>query len=216
MRILVVDDDKVWGTYASGELSAAFPEALVALFDSPEAALEKLTEETFDVVVVDYYMPHIDGLELVAKLRTEDAFKLNADTGIVFLSSYDSASMVADAIRAGADEYVVKNDKPADSMRNAVQRASVSSEARKGMPGAEAKSAAQILKLLASAQSLPVALLGSAGECWFMSDAMVTWLAGEGLKPDDLTLDFSRTNESFLLERVVSSNASEGMLLTIQ
>lgn len=70
--ILAVDDDPVqrelYGVYL-----AAIASKLVAV-GSGEAALGELAWTNFDVAVVDYDMPGMNGLELVRRLRTDPRF----------------------------------------------------------------------------------------------------------------------------------------------
>ena len=79
-RILIVDDS----TANLESLADLFgTEYVVDMAGSAEAALEKVQEESYKVLVMDVKMPEMDGIELYRRLRTYDAgFR------VVFYSAY--------------------------------------------------------------------------------------------------------------------------------
>ena len=69
---------------------------------SGEAALEKLRDERFDLVLLDMNMPGIGGLEACRTIRAQ------SEIAIIMLTVRDSESDKVDALDAGADDYVTK------------------------------------------------------------------------------------------------------------
>ena len=65
-----------------------------------------------DVLVVDLMMPGLNGLEV-----TRRASKASPQTGIVVLSMYGNEAYVLEALRNGADGYVLKSSNTADLIR---------------------------------------------------------------------------------------------------
>lgn len=66
-------------------------------------ALEVLAETKPDLLIVDIRMPHLTGIEVVEKLRTE-----NNNVKIIMLSMHESEEYVLKSIKAGADGYLLK------------------------------------------------------------------------------------------------------------
>lgn len=65
--------------------------------------LKKFSEEEFDVLIADIMMPHIDGLEMVARIRQR-----NKTLPILFLTAKSSVENVLEGFNAGADDYLRK------------------------------------------------------------------------------------------------------------
>jgi two-component system, OmpR family, KDP operon response regulator KdpE len=99
-RILVVDDEPQLRRALRSTLSALG--FIVADAESGEAALETLRGSTFDVILLDFNMPGISGLETCRAIRA------GSDAGIVMLTVRDRAADKIEALDAGADGYVTK------------------------------------------------------------------------------------------------------------
>jgi two-component system KDP operon response regulator KdpE len=69
---------------------------------SGEAALEKLTEERFDLIILDRNMPGMGGVEACRAIRE------NSDIGIIMLTIRKSEEDRIEALDAGADDYITK------------------------------------------------------------------------------------------------------------
>ncbi len=72
-----------------------------------ESALAELEHNPFDIVLLDYELNGRDGLVVLKKLR-EDSEHFNHDTPVVLLTGHAEAHIVAEAMGAGADDYLVK------------------------------------------------------------------------------------------------------------
>ncbi len=99
-RILIVDDDpqirrvmRVTLTGQSYEVDDA---------KTGEAALEKIREQRFDLVLLDMNMPGMGGLETCREIRSQ------AEIAIIMLTVRDSESDKVEALDAGADDYITK------------------------------------------------------------------------------------------------------------
>ncbi len=102
-RVLLVDDDPA--------LLQALPEVLrlrmaaltVDTADSAATALDRIADRDYDAVVTDIKMPGVDGLELLAKLRTH-----RPDTPTLMITGHGEHDLVVDALRAGAYDFIQK------------------------------------------------------------------------------------------------------------
>jgi two-component system KDP operon response regulator KdpE len=99
-RILVVDDEPQLRRALRSTLSALG--FVVADAETGEAALEKVREEQFDLILLDINLPGLSGLETCRAIRAR------SDVGILMLTVRDRAEDKIEALDAGADGYVTK------------------------------------------------------------------------------------------------------------
>ena len=100
-RVLVVDDE----ASARDALSKLLTQEgySVETAEDGVAALAQFTDAPADVVVTDLNMPKMDGVELLKKLREQDA-----DIPVILCTASDQVSAAVAAMRAGADDYLPK------------------------------------------------------------------------------------------------------------
>ena len=104
MRILVVDDDRVNRQIISHHLTASGYE-VVACADGEAAWEEIIGSEEISLVVTDWIMPRMDGIELCNKIR-QTHFDRYIYTIIV--TSKDEQQDLIHGMDAGADDFLVK------------------------------------------------------------------------------------------------------------
>ena len=105
-RILVVDDDPQIRRVLKVTLSGQGFEVDDA--KNGEAALDKLRQARFDLVLLDMNMPGLSGLEVCRAIRA------TSEIAIIMLTVRDGESDTVDALDAGADDYVTKPFKPSE------------------------------------------------------------------------------------------------------
>jgi DNA-binding NtrC family response regulator len=102
-HVLIVDDDPA--------LLQALPEALqmrmtgltVDTAQSGAVALDQITARDYDAIVTDIKIPGMDGLELLAEIRTH-----RPDTPTLMITGYSEHDLVVQALRAGAYDFIRK------------------------------------------------------------------------------------------------------------
>lgn len=102
-RVLVVDDDA-----DVCEVVATMLEAVgltTGRATSAEQALELVQDGTFDLVVLDWNLPGMSGLDLCKRIRHEAPI---AGLPVLFLSGHSSSTDIVAAFASGADDFVVK------------------------------------------------------------------------------------------------------------
>ena len=102
-RVLVADDNADMREYLTRLMQAAGYE-VTAVVDGRQA-LDRVRAEMPDLVVSDVMMPRLDGLELVAALRTDSR---TAAVPVLLLSARAGQDESIEGLRAGADDYLVK------------------------------------------------------------------------------------------------------------
>ena len=107
-KILVVDDDLALSDVVAFATRRAGYEAVVA--HNGQSALELFAKEAPDLIVLDWSLPRMDGLEVCTRIRAE------SDVPIIMLTVRDSDDSVITALEAGADEYMVKPFSPRQLM----------------------------------------------------------------------------------------------------
>jgi two-component system response regulator ChvI len=98
--IALVDDDRNILTTVSIALQA---EGFVTrVYSDGETALKSLIENPPDLAVFDIKMPHMDGLELLRRVRAQSALP------VIFLTSKDDEADEETGLELGADDYIAK------------------------------------------------------------------------------------------------------------
>ena len=100
-RILYIDDDAGLRRLAARALARRGHEVATADGGAEGVAMAETTR--YDIVAVDHYMPSMDGLETLAKLRA-----LPVAPSIVYVTGSEEGRIAIAALRAGAADYVVK------------------------------------------------------------------------------------------------------------
>ncbi|MBL0730210.1 ATP-binding protein [Piscinibacter sp. HJYY11] len=106
LRVLLVDDDAVNTMIATQMLETASIEVHTA--SSGVEALNQLTRGGFDLVLMDWRMPDMDGLEATRRLRAGEAGEAARQLPVVGLTANAYAEDRAACLEAGMDEVLVK------------------------------------------------------------------------------------------------------------
>lgn len=112
IRTVIVDDDFLVRSYL--KQLGAWERAkyqIVADARDGEEALKAVEELGPEVVITDISMPLMDGIELIRRIRES-----NHSVYIIVLSCHDDFEYVKEAMKLGADEYVLKNSLNEDSL----------------------------------------------------------------------------------------------------
>jgi DNA-binding response OmpR family regulator len=100
LKVLAIDDDPAMTDLLTLLLKTHGFEPVTA--NTGEDGVELVRRESPDVVILDLMMPGMDGWQVCAKLREF------SNVPIIIFSALDSPGMVASALDAGADDYLVK------------------------------------------------------------------------------------------------------------
>src|SRR5918999_419252 len=99
--ILIVDDEPGVRSALSGVLKDEGYE--VEAVDSGEAALDRLTRQSYDLVVLDVWLPGMDGLATLARMRERQV-----ETQVGIISGHGNIESAVRAIKMGAFDFVEK------------------------------------------------------------------------------------------------------------
>lgn len=99
--LLIVDDEPLKRATLDIELSAAGYRVLQAA--DPITALQYLEEQPVDVVVTDWRMPEMDGIQLLERIKTRWP-----QVHVILMTAYSSVDSAVQAMRQGAYDYLSK------------------------------------------------------------------------------------------------------------
>ena len=100
-RLLLIDDDE----WIRDSLSLFFELegcSIVAL-ETAEEGLKELSRRSYDIIIVDYKLPGMNGLEFFKRIA---AFYRH--TIKIFISAYGNAELIAEALKTGVQEFIEK------------------------------------------------------------------------------------------------------------
>lgn len=119
-RVLLVEDDATARMLLADVLNDSGYH--VAAAADGETAIAMLSRHSFDVVLTDIRMRAVDGLEVLTAAKAQ-----TRPPAVILLTGYGSLDTSIAALRAGADDYLLKPCEPTELLRcvaNAVQRRS--------------------------------------------------------------------------------------------
>jgi signal transduction histidine kinase len=125
LNILIVDDDPDHRLLASASLQRALVDEFdVVISESANGpdTLAQVMASDFDLMFLDYRLPGMDGLEILAALQAS-----SIDVPVVFMTSQADRDTVVEAMKRGATDFVAKDEfghaRLLQSVRSALERA---------------------------------------------------------------------------------------------
>lgn len=125
--VLVIDDEK--SIRDSLKMILEYERYDVEFAENGEQGLNKLSTQSFDIVLLDVKMAGIDGLEVLQKIREK-----TTDLPVIMISGHGTIETAVEATKLGAFDFLPKpldRDKLLITIRNALQHASIAQENRK-------------------------------------------------------------------------------------
>ena len=99
ISILFVDDDKM----AQKLMSKFLKDWNIYCASSGQEALETMEERTYAVVLLDYQMPGMDGIELLRRIK-----KRHSMVQVVMITGSDELTTLITSLSEGADDFILK------------------------------------------------------------------------------------------------------------
>lgn len=115
-KILTVDDSSSIRNILTTLLTSEGYEVVEA--ENGEEALQQVKNKHFDLILVDYNMPGMDGIMLIKQLRQLPNYKF---TPILMVTTESSQSVIEEGQNAGATGWIVKPFK-IDMLINSIKR----------------------------------------------------------------------------------------------
>ena len=106
MKILVVDDFSTMRRIVRNLLvELGFSNPLIQEADDGENALVLLRSQPFDLVVTDWNMPNMTGIDLLRAIRAEESLK---GMPVLMVTAENNRDQIIAAAQAGVNGYIVK------------------------------------------------------------------------------------------------------------
>lgn len=102
--ILVVDDSHINRTILDSYLERLGHRGIL-IGDGTSALSVLETNNSIELVLLDYWLPDMEGIEILHQMKATD---LHKDTPVLMLSSEDDSETIAQCIEAGADDFLSK------------------------------------------------------------------------------------------------------------
>ena len=119
--IMVIDDEKIVGAMAKRSLEDDGYE--VEAFLNGESALARLAQKPFDVVITDFKMKGIDGLEILRTVK-----RLYPQTVVIMITAFANLDVAIEALRDDVADFFPKPVKIKDlkaSIKKALEKKAV-------------------------------------------------------------------------------------------
>lgn len=108
MKILIVDDDEIDIAIVKRALTSSLQNNYqVQYADSVANGLAMIDTESFDIILLDYHMPEVNGIEMIIEIRSRPNL---GNTAIIVISAAQGSSIALNCIEAGAQDFIPKSD----------------------------------------------------------------------------------------------------------
>jgi len=105
MKFLVVDDSSTMRRIIKNTLARLGHKEVIEGEDGVEGWKALTENDDIDVLITDWNMPNMNGLELVQKVRAEKKYE---DMPIIMVTTEGGKTEVITALKAGVNNYIVK------------------------------------------------------------------------------------------------------------
>jgi two-component sensor histidine kinase len=175
VRIFVIDDNPDDRLLAMRELRRGFLQAVLVEVDSGEEFTDLLEGPRPDLVVTDYRMGWMDGLDVLRLVKA-----LDPDIPVIMLTGTGGESVAVEAMRSGVDDYLLKRGHEYKRLPIAAQGALDRARSR-----AAARKAEERYRSLFQHVPVGLALCGENGRVLEANDALLAILgAAPGADPE--------------------------------
>jgi len=100
-KILLIDDDEGLIHFLGRFFQRKGYEVSACL--SGTSAIEKIESESFDLILLDYKMPDLNGIDILIKIRNSQI-----KTPVIIMTAYGTTELAIEAMKRGAYDYLIK------------------------------------------------------------------------------------------------------------
>jgi DNA-binding NtrC family response regulator len=115
LEVLLLDDEPIVGKRLKPALAKIG--CNVEVFEEPAAALKRIDQKKFDVVVTDIRMDEIDGIQVL-----EHVTEKSPRTKVIMITGYAMIALAREAMEKGAFDFIAKPFQP-DDLRKVIAKA---------------------------------------------------------------------------------------------
>ena len=118
LNVMVLDDEPIVGKRLKADLTKHGFD--VETFLAPAKALDRLNDKEFDIVVTDFRMKDVDGIQVLEHIMAKCKH-----TRVILITGYATVEVAKEALVKGAFDFIAKPFKPRD-IRTVVNKAALS------------------------------------------------------------------------------------------
>lgn len=113
MRIFLIEDDEIYAEFIKKALGQN-SEYQISTFTTAEDALKEINGKLPDVLIIDYKLPGMSGIDLYEKIKN----LIKDNNKVIMLSALDDGNMVLSFIQKGVRDYVIKDENVIESLES--------------------------------------------------------------------------------------------------
>lgn len=114
MEIYLIEDDEIYAEFIKKALLNQNAAYQIKHFPTAEAAEKAINGKLPEVLIIDYKLPGISGIDLYDRIKS----RVTEKNKIIMLSALDDGQMVLGFIQKGVRDYVIKDENVIDSLRS--------------------------------------------------------------------------------------------------
>lgn len=114
LKVFLVEDDEAYAEFIKKSLRKKYQ---IYSFTTAEECLVTLKSISPDVLILDYHLPGISGIELYEQIKD----KLSSEVKVIMMSAIDDGNLVLDFIKKGVRDYVVKDEKVINTLTSVIE-----------------------------------------------------------------------------------------------
>jgi PAS domain S-box-containing protein len=117
LKIVIIDDENPHLLLMKRSILKEIPDADTKCFQEPKQAFDFIKKDPPDLIITDYLMPDMDGLEFIKKLKQEEI-----DVPIIMITGHGDEYVAVNAMKLGVMEYLVKSADVFDLLPGIIKR----------------------------------------------------------------------------------------------
>jgi len=111
MTIFLIEDDEIYAEFVKKALGQN-SDYQINTFTTAEDALQAVNGKLPDVLIIDYKLPGMSGIDLYEKIKDQ----IKDTNKVIMLSALDDGNMVLSFIQKGVRDYVIKDENVIESL----------------------------------------------------------------------------------------------------
>jgi len=114
LKVFLVEDDEEYAEFIKKSLRKKYQ---IYSFITAEECLVTLKSINPDVLILDYKLPGMTGIELYEQVK----YQLSSEVKVIMMSAIDDGNLVLDFIKKGVRDYVVKDEKVINTLTSIIE-----------------------------------------------------------------------------------------------
>ena len=113
-KVFIIEDDSIYSEFLKKNLRTKYK---IYAYGSAEDAIVALKSISPDVLIIDYKLPGMNGIELYENVKDG----LGKDTKVIVMSAIDDGNLVLEFIKKGIRDYVIKDENVVESLVSIIE-----------------------------------------------------------------------------------------------